>query len=72
MIGSSLEKLVFNNYARDIVEKSLSRTQFAYRSGENSINALLSMQHVMHTYLDDPNCVAVRLSLWISVKSLTV
>ena len=61
VIARALEKLVYNNYARDIVEKNLSRTQFAYRSGGSSIDALLSMQHVMNTYLDDRNCVAVRL-----------
>ena len=61
VIAHALEKLVYNNYARDIVEKNLSRTQFAYRSGGSSIDALLSMQHVMNTYLDDRNCVAVRL-----------
>ena len=43
------------------MKKNLSRTQFAYRSGRSSIDALLSMQHVMNTYLDDRNCAAVRL-----------
>ena len=58
MIARALEKLVNNNYARDIVEKNLSRTQFAYRSRVSSIKTML-MQHIMNTYLDDRNCVAV-------------
>ena len=36
-------------------------TQFAYRTGGSCIDALLSMQHTVYCYLDDPKCKAVRL-----------
>ena len=61
VIARAFEKIVYNIYARHIIEKSLSHTQFAYRNGGSCTDALLSMQHFMYTYLDDPNCVAVRL-----------
>ena len=48
-------------HARDTVEQHLSSTQFAYRTGWNCIDALLSLQHTVYCYLDDPKCKALRL-----------
>ena len=48
-------------HARDTVEQHLSSTQFAYRTGGSCIDALLSMQHTVYCYLDDPTCKALRL-----------
>ena len=52
---------MYNIQARDTVEQHLSSTQFAYRTGGSCIYALLSMQHTVYCYLDDPKCKAVRL-----------
>ena len=52
---------MYNIHARDTVEQNLSSTQFAYRTGGSCIDALLSMQHTVYSYLDDPKCKAVRL-----------
>ena len=52
---------MYNIHARDTVEQHLSSTHFAYRTGGSCIDALLSMQHTVYCYLDDPNCKAVRL-----------
>ena len=35
--------------------------EFAYRKGGSCSDVLLSMQHMVYSYLDDPNCKAVRL-----------
>ena len=52
---------MYNIHAWDTVEQHLSSTQFAYRTGGSCIDALLSMQHTVYCYLDDPKCKAVRL-----------
>lgn len=61
VIARAFEKCVYNIHARDTVEKHLSSTQFAYRTGGSCIDALISMQHIAYSYLDDPKCKAVRL-----------
>ena len=42
-------------------KKSISPSQFAYRKGGNCIDALLTIQHQVLKYLDNPDCNAVRL-----------
>ena len=61
VIARAFERSVYNIYARDTVEQHLISTQFAYRTGGSCIDALLSMQHTVYCYLDDPKCKAVRL-----------
>ena len=61
VIARAFEKSVYNIHARDTVEQHLSSTQFAYRTAGSCIDALLSMQHTVYCYLDDPKCKAVRL-----------
>ena len=61
VIARAFERSVYNIYARDNVQQHLSSTQFAYRTGGSCIDALLSMQHTVYCYLDDPKCKAVRL-----------
>ena len=51
---------MYNTHVRDTVEQNHSATQFAYRQGGSSSNALVAMQHIINEYLDDPNCDAVR------------
>ena len=58
VIARAFERSVYNIYA---LEERLSSTQFAYRTGGCFIDALLSMQHTVYCYLDDPKCKAVRL-----------
>ena len=60
LICRAFEKSVYNIHTRDIVEQSLSSNQYAYRKGGSCEDALLSMQHEIHRYLDNPNCKAVR------------
>ena len=61
VIASAFEKIVYHSHAREIVEDKLSSTQFAYREGGNCMDALLSIQHRINSYLDNPDCRAVRL-----------
>ena len=61
VIARAFDKCVYNTHARYAMEENLSPTQFAYRQGGSRKNALLAMQHFRYEYLDDPNCVAVRL-----------
>ena len=61
VIAHTFEKCVYNIHARDTVEQQLSSTQFAYRTGGSCIDALLSMQHTAYSYLENPECKAVRL-----------
>ena len=61
VIARAFEKSVFYIHARETVEQHLSSTQFAYRTGESRIDVLLSMQHTIYCYLDDPKCKDVRL-----------
>ena len=59
---------MYNIHARGTVEQHLSSTQFAYRTRGRGGGAaapqrrlLVSMQHTVYCYLDDPKCKAVRL-----------
>ncbi len=61
VIARAFEKIVYNTHVCNIVEENLSRTQFAYRVGGNCTCALLAMQHRIYSYLDNPDCKAVRL-----------
>ena len=60
VIARAFEKSVYNVRTQDIVEQSLSSNQYAYRKGGSCEDALLSMQHEIHRYLDNPNCKAIR------------
>ena len=48
-------------HAQEIVEDNLSNSQFAYREGGSCTDALVMIQHKVCKFLDDPNCVAVRM-----------
>lgn len=61
VIVRAFEKAVYRTYVRKAVEESLSPTQFAYRKGCNCMNALISIQHHVHKYLDNQDCKAVRI-----------
>ena len=52
---------MYHCYARETIESHLSTSQFAYRKGGNCTDALLSIQHRTNSYLDNPDCKAVRL-----------
>ena len=60
-IARAFEKVVFNAHARDVVEKNLTASQFAYREGGRCTDALIAIQHAVNQHLDDPQCTAVRL-----------
>ena len=47
--------------ACETFENHFSTSQFAYRMGGNCTNALLSIQHRINSYLDNPDFKAVRL-----------
>ena len=57
----AFEKIVYHCYACETIASHLSTSQFAYRKGGNCTDALLSIQHRINTYLDNPDCTAVRL-----------
>lgn len=61
VIAGVFKKIVYKIHVKDIIEDLMSPSQFAYRNGGNCTNALLSLQHKVHSYLDDPKCEAVRL-----------
>ena len=61
VIARAFEKAIYRNHAKDIVEQNLSSSQFAYRDGGNCTDALLAIQHTVYSYLDQPDCKAVRL-----------
>ena len=61
VIARAFEKIVYHCYARETIESHLSTSQFAYRKGGNCTDALLSIQHRTNSYLDNPDCKAVRL-----------
>ena len=52
---------MYHCYARETIESHLSTSQFAYRKDGNCTDALLSIQHRINSYLDNPDCKAVRL-----------
>ena len=51
---------MYHCYARETIESHLSTSQFAYRKCGNCTDALLSIQHRINSYLDNPDCKAVR------------
>ena len=57
VIARAFEKSVYNIHERDSVEQHLSSTQVTHRTRGSCIDALLSMQHPVYCYLDDPKCV---------------
>ena len=61
VIARAFEKVVYRLHAQKIVEDNLSNSQFAYREGGSCTDALVMMQHKVCKFLDDPNCVAVRM-----------
>ena len=72
VIARAFEKIVYHRRARETIESYVSTSQFAYRKGGNCTDALLSIQHRINSYLDNPDCKAVRLLLWTSAKLLTL
>ena len=61
VIARNFEKTVYQKFAKHHIESHLSNTHFAYRTGGNCTDALLTMQHFILCALDDPNTTAVRL-----------
>ena len=61
VIAHAFEKSVYNIHARGTVEQHPQLDQFAYRTWGSCIDTILSMQHTVYCYLDDPKCKAVRL-----------
>ena len=61
VIARAFEKVVYRLHAQEIVENNLSNSQFAYREGGSCTDALVMIQHKVCKFLDDPNCVAVRM-----------
>ena len=61
VIARAFEKVVYRLHAQEIVEDNLSNSQFAYREGGSCTDALVMIQHKVCKFLDDPNCVAVRM-----------
>lgn len=61
VIARIFEKVVYSIHANRDFEASLMPTQFAYREGGSCIDALLSIQHGVLTYLDNPACKRVRI-----------
>ena len=57
VIARAFEKSVYKIHARDTVEQHLNSTRFAYRKGGA---VLTRIQHTVYSYLDDPECKAVR------------
>ncbi|XP_068724215.1 uncharacterized protein [Montipora capricornis] len=68
VIARAFERIVYQNYVKDTLEKNLTPSKFAYRQGGNCTNALLSIQN-------HPKSIhAVKLfecSRWTSAKRLT-
>ncbi|XP_068757446.1 uncharacterized protein [Montipora capricornis] len=61
VIARAFERIVYQNYVKDTLEKNLTPTQFAYRQGGNCTNALLSIQNEVYKHLDNTCCKAVRM-----------
>ena len=65
VIARAFEKAVYHTHGKQVVEGSLSQTQFVtqfvYRQRGNCTDALLTIQHHICKFLDDSNCEAVRL-----------
>ena len=61
VIARTFEKVVYKLHAQEIVENNPRNSQFAYREGSSSTDALLLIQHKVCKLLDDPNCMAVKM-----------
>ena len=59
VIARAFERIVYQNYVKDALEKNLTPTQFAYHQGGNCTNALLSIQNEVYKHLDNTRCKAV-------------
>ena len=70
VIARAFEKMVYHCHARETIENHFSSSQFAYRKGGNCTDALLSIQHRINSYLDNPDCKAVRLFVMDFSKAL--
>lgn len=55
------EKVVYQLHAKVSFENSLAPSQFAYRDGGSCTNALLTIQHRVLSFLDNPACKGARL-----------
>ena len=61
VIARTFEKVVYKLHAQEIVEDNSSNSLFAYREGSSSTDALILIQHKVCKFLDDPNCMAVKM-----------
>ena len=61
VIARAFERIVYQNYVKDTLEKNLTPTQFAYRQGGNCRNALLYIQNEVYKHLDNTPCKTVRM-----------
>ena len=48
-------------HVQETVENSLGNSQSAYREGGSCTDAHVMIQHEVCKFLDDPNCIAVRM-----------
>ena len=61
VIARVFEKVVYHLHTKVSFQNSLAPSQFAYRDGGSWINALLTIQHRVLSFLDNPACKGVRL-----------
>lgn len=56
VIARVFEKVVYHFHAKESFENSLVPSQFAYRDGGSCTYALLTIQHRVLSFLDNPAC----------------
>ena len=61
VIARTFEKVVYKLHAQENVEDNPSNSQFVYREGSSCTDALILIQHKVCKFLDDPNCMAVKM-----------
>ena len=61
VIARTFEKVVYKLHAQENVEDNPSNSQFVYREGSSCTDALILIQHKECKFLDDPNCMAVKM-----------
>ena len=61
VIARTFEKVAYKLHAQEIVKDNPSNSQFAYREGSSCTDALILIQHKVCKFLDDPNCMAVKM-----------
>ena len=61
VISRAFERIVYQNYVKDTLEKNLTPTQFAYRQGGHCTNALLYIQNEVYKHLDNTRCKTVQM-----------